>query len=75
MCQASVQLEKEDVQRARALHDSEVQRHREQVTQLNTNIDKWKVRCCLIFHFMVLDLELRRSSRTGHSLTLMIFCS
>ena len=43
LCQASVQQEKLDVQKARGQHDAEVQRHREHLADVNSQIDKCKV--------------------------------
>ena len=43
LVQASVQQEREDVQRARAQHDAETQRHREQIAQINDSVRQRKV--------------------------------
>ena len=41
--QAGVQQERVDVQKARAEHETQVQKHREQVADMNAQMDKWKV--------------------------------
>jgi len=80
LIQASVQQEKEDVQKARGLHEMEVQRHREQLAQMNANIDHWKV--VRVRHTRVLSsimacmakgpLHQRRSNRQSTELGLFL---
>ena len=41
--QASIQQEKLDVQKARAEHETAVQQHRDHVTEMNSQVDRWKV--------------------------------
>jgi len=50
-----VHQEKSDVEKARREHETQVQRHREQVTQMNSHIDNWKVETHL--SYLVTDVH------------------